>query len=481
MALNGSLDDYSPAGALRVLSSTGKTGAVRFSGEAGCTVYLDHGQLYFARDDSTDQSLATALVRQDRLTAEDWATAIEQAGESPRVGELLVGNGAIDPDLLASVTLSVIYDPLIRLFREGDGAFDFEPDTVHWIGPFRTFNVDAIVNEVRRRVREVDEMSPLVPSIDSWVTARPSLPGNAVQVTLLREDWELVTVLAGPRTITELAADMGRGRYSTARVVHRLAQAGLVDVVPEFLDAVDTTFPDAELAELAAGLDTPTVADPTFSEVFEPTEEAFSGFTDISELDGMLDDEGWTEPIGDEDADAATPGAADEHAVNGYDPTGFTAPIEPGSATWGNGYDPHPATSEPDAAEVAWALPQRQPVALQEDPAGRTSPWPAAEDLDADDPAANNHIPGLEGINGFRNAVGAEAIADATSDTARDADMHPNAVWLESLYAEYMDEPEVPTKKRKKEMLDVAFAAEEQDQGEKVGTLRRLMDALKKL
>ena len=58
MALNGSLDDYSPAGALRVLSSTGKTGAVRFSGEAGCTVYLHHGQLYFARDEDTDDALA---------------------------------------------------------------------------------------------------------------------------------------------------------------------------------------------------------------------------------------------------------------------------------------------------------------------------------------------------------------------------------------------------------------------------------------
>ena len=58
MALNGSLDDYSPAGALRVLSSTGKTGAVRFSGEAGCTVYLHHGQLYFARDEDTDHALA---------------------------------------------------------------------------------------------------------------------------------------------------------------------------------------------------------------------------------------------------------------------------------------------------------------------------------------------------------------------------------------------------------------------------------------
>ncbi|CAN5695779.1 hypothetical protein BH24ACT4_BH24ACT4_00020 [soil metagenome] len=44
MALSGSLDDYSPAGALRVLSSDGRTGAVRFTGRGGCTVYLCEGQ-----------------------------------------------------------------------------------------------------------------------------------------------------------------------------------------------------------------------------------------------------------------------------------------------------------------------------------------------------------------------------------------------------------------------------------------------------
>ena len=58
---------------------------------------------------------------------------------------------------------------------------------------------------------------------------------------------------------------------------------------------------------------------------------------------------------------------------------------------------------------------------------------------------------------------------------------HPNAAWLENLYSQYMDEPEAPAKKRKKEMLDVAFAAEDQEAPVKLPTLRRLLDAIKKL
>lgn len=241
MTLNGTLEDFSPAGILKVLSDDGRTGAVRFAGARGCTVYLHRGQLYFARNERTDEALATALVRPGRLSADYWGRAIDEAGDRPTVGELLVRNGAIQPDLLASVVLSVIYDPLIDLFREGTGEFDFDPDTVHWLGPFRAFPVDAIVNEVRKRVREVDEWSHRIPGLDCWVEASRTLPGNAAQVTILREDWELVTALSGPRTIADLAIELGRGGYSTARVVHRLHQAGLVEVVSS--DAEATVVP----------------------------------------------------------------------------------------------------------------------------------------------------------------------------------------------------------------------------------------------
>ncbi len=178
MTLNGTLEDFSPAGILKVLSADARTGAVRFGGPAGCTVYLHRGQLYFARNEGTDEALATALVRPGRLSADDWGRAIDASGERPMVGELLVRDGAISPDLLASVVLSVVYDPLIELFRDGSGEFDFEPDTVHWLGPFRAFPVDAIMGEVRKRVREVDEFAATIPDLDVWVEASRTLPGQ---------------------------------------------------------------------------------------------------------------------------------------------------------------------------------------------------------------------------------------------------------------------------------------------------------------
>ena len=60
MTLNGTLEDFSPAGILKVLSADGRTGAVRFGGPHGCTVYLHRGQLYFAPVSYTHLTLPTS-------------------------------------------------------------------------------------------------------------------------------------------------------------------------------------------------------------------------------------------------------------------------------------------------------------------------------------------------------------------------------------------------------------------------------------
>lgn len=229
MTLNGTLEDFSPAGILRVLSSDARTGAVRFDG-TGCTVYMDGGQLYFAGDEGTDEALATALVRPGRLSPEDWARTVQEAGDRATVAELLVRHDLIDSALLASVVLSIMLDPLISLFHAGEGDFEFEPEATHWLGPYRTFRVDVLVAEVRRRVREADEWAHVMPSLDVWVHTHRSLPEGQTQVTLLREDWELITTLSGPRSIDELATALGCGRYTAARVVYRLHETGLVDI-----------------------------------------------------------------------------------------------------------------------------------------------------------------------------------------------------------------------------------------------------------
>lgn len=228
--MNGTLEDTTPAGVLQVLSSQRETGAVRFLGESGCTVYLHEGELYFAESAETAEDLSVALVRPGRLTPQQWDACTEEGYPTETVGESLIGTGAISQEMLASIVLSVIYDPLIQLFRAPEGDYEFAPGVVHWIGTYRTFSVDAIVAEVRRRTREADEMAPIIPSLDSVVQSARSLPETHGSVNLRRDDWEVVVAAATGKSINELAIELGRGRWSTARLVYRLATADLLAV-----------------------------------------------------------------------------------------------------------------------------------------------------------------------------------------------------------------------------------------------------------
>lgn len=504
MALNGSLDDYSPAGALRVLSSTGKTGAVRFSGSAACTAYLSDGQLYFARGEGTDDALASALVRPGRLTADAWTRAVEEAGDSPRVGQLLIDQGGIDSDLLASIVLSVIYDPLITLFREGDGRFDFEPGTMHWIGPYRGFNVEAIVNEVRRRVRNVDEMSEVVPSTSAWVSPVRSLPDGASQVTLLREDWELVTALSGPRTVDELADTMGRGRYSTAQVVHRLARAGLLDVMAEPFTTDDAAVHEPTAEERLAGShpaepasdiddlvdideaedrDSVDIDEPVDIDEAEDREPATEGATDRDPAEVTATPDGADDPIA--DAGTALDGT-DVHDDDGDTWGGDgTAELDEEAAwaaiTAGNPFD-HAPGDDPEPA-IAFG-PAIDGAAGTESGADALALLPRRTAVqEADPPDDPEEAPAWAAIAGFHDPTAeVRERQDAAVASVADEATNANAAWLEDLYAQFIDEPSVENgKARKKEALDVAFQAEEQDRTEKVGTLKRLAAALRRL
>lgn len=317
--LNGTLEDYSPAGALQVLSSQRATGAVRFNGEAGCTVYLHEGQLYFAETAETGEALAVALVRPGRLSPDEWDDATQAGYPTSEVGNELLRTGAIDRELLASVVLSVIYDPLIHLFRQGEGAFEFEPGTIHWMGPFRTFDLEAIVAEVRRRVREADEMADLIPHLGVTVATARSLPTDRGSVNLRRDDWEIAIAAATGRRIDELAVELGRGQWSTARLVYRLAAAGLLEVTDD-ADVYETPTADAFASPQIEEAPETTDAWAQPAEEWSATTDSWSDSTTAwaTETEPSADDEtarhGFADAFESSDTETSinlTPGASD--------------------------------------------------------------------------------------------------------------------------------------------------------------------------
>jgi hypothetical protein len=232
---------------------------------------------------------------------------------------------------------------------------------------------------------------------------------------------------------------MGRGRYSTAQVVHRLARAGLLEVVPEPFSAYDTGADNHEpsAAERMAAVEVADTAPAPAADTSEDTTEA--------------GDDAWAAWATGNPFDH--PPTEEDEATVSFGPT-FTG------------------ADGPEAAPDDALLPRRTAV-READPAER--PVEAAEEEIA---------PGLAGITGFHDPTAEVAQRqDQAMAEAADPTLDPNAAWLENLYAQFIDdsaEP-APTRSRKKEALDVAFQAPEQAESEKVGTLKRLAAALRRL
>ena len=91
MFLNGSLENFSVADILQLLSFSKQTGALHVTGEIAGVLYLDDGEVYFATREGAghleDTVAAAGIPREDWNAAlETRATAMRPVGRSRNAG-----------------------------------------------------------------------------------------------------------------------------------------------------------------------------------------------------------------------------------------------------------------------------------------------------------------------------------------------------------------------------------------------------------
>jgi hypothetical protein len=239
MFLNGSLENFSVADILQLLSFSRQSGALYVQGEVGGVLYLEDGDVYFARRDS-DWPLKDTLFA-NGVDESDWNGAVDQSDGRDAVGEALITRQAIDQDLLAYVVHQQLSDTLFDLFRmPRRGTFDFRVDERHEIGPVQRYKVDALIDDTRRRVDDWSSISEFISSPSAMVSVVAQLPAPTVELSLDGTQWELL-LLAARRdrsTLTEMASALSRTDAEVARALDGLIRAGLLTTLEMTGDAL---------------------------------------------------------------------------------------------------------------------------------------------------------------------------------------------------------------------------------------------------
>ena len=230
MRLEGTLDAFSLPDIFQLLSYTKKTGTLhlRRDGQHG-VVHVRDGAVTGGRGDVTRQALGRRIVGAGLVEDEALADAAEKVLDDPTLGlgKTLVDAGTVDPGAARELAAEQASDAVFELLRWPNGEFAFVMDEADPDDVGASLAVEDVVAEANRRLAAWQELADRVPSLDAVVSIVASPTGEPA---FSREEWALVSLVNGTRTVSDLVALAGTGEFVVASALSHLAERGLVQV-----------------------------------------------------------------------------------------------------------------------------------------------------------------------------------------------------------------------------------------------------------
>ena len=233
MKLEGSLDAFSLPDIFQLLSFTKKSGGLHLAHDrADGVVYFAAGQVTGASADSSRQPLARRIVGSGAVSDEALVAAVEAvaSGEGVGVVRALLDAGAVDADLLRQAAREQATDAIFDLLRWRDGDFAFVLDEANPDEVGVSVSVEDVLADAEARRTTWESVSQVVPSPQAVLVMPVVL---ATEPAVSREEWSLLALVDGRRTVSELVDLTGSGQYAVVSTLVSLVQRGLLEVREE--------------------------------------------------------------------------------------------------------------------------------------------------------------------------------------------------------------------------------------------------------
>lgn len=243
--LKGTLDDFTLADLFKLLSFSKKTGRLELTRKAGMgRVFFRDGEVYFAESSLSREPLGQKLIRSRALTDSHLRRALDEHAETgERVGQILLREGWVDADELEAAVKAQIEDSVFDLLRWDLGEFDWEPGVTLEPEVPISVSVENLIMESSRRLDELETISRKVPSSDAVIAVAPAPPEGAVEINITPDEWRVLVLVDGHRTVETIANTIGLDEFQTMRIVHGMVSAGLVEVTGEDHDQAGVAMP----------------------------------------------------------------------------------------------------------------------------------------------------------------------------------------------------------------------------------------------
>jgi len=235
MALKGNLRDFTLTQLLNLVNLARKTGCLTVtSADDTAKLYCSAGKLIQASLDSRPESLGETLLRNGKLTEEQYRVLCEQPGVTTDkgLGLLAVNRRYItQEDILRQVRdhiLQIVY----LLFTWEEGTFRFDPNLAPPDGAITvSMALEGIIMEGSRRIQEWERLQDEIPDMDAFVrfTDRPDAKMRNINLTV--EEWKVVSFINPRNNIRRIAKYNSLNDFQIRKIIYGLLSAGLVEII----------------------------------------------------------------------------------------------------------------------------------------------------------------------------------------------------------------------------------------------------------
>ena len=251
MDLQGNIENFGLPEIFQLLSSGQKTGTLGIQkGEEVAMVYFREGQVFYAYGPRKMTRLGDLLVKQERITPQQLEMALAEKNDTQghrRLGEILLSKQWLSHDDLEAAVQHQVEEVIYETLRWEGGHFKFYEEQFPTDEEI-TIQI-SIENLILEGVRRLDEMSSIkasLPQFDRVIRLAPAEDGRKKDIALAAEEWNVLTLVDGTRTIYEILEVARTDRLGTLRTLAGLYSAGLVKESGEVVHSSQTE----RLAEL---------------------------------------------------------------------------------------------------------------------------------------------------------------------------------------------------------------------------------------
>ncbi|HVE71824.1 MAG TPA: DUF4388 domain-containing protein [Thermoanaerobaculia bacterium] len=230
-----------------MIRETGKLVVTRAQLER--TIHWKDGEIVFASSSSPEHSLGQFLLRNGKITNDQYEESKRRVTPQTRHGKLLVQMGAISPkDLWWGVknqVLEIIYS--IIGWKDGEFAFYDKAEELAQERIVLQINTSSVIMEGIRRLDETARIREKIPDLNLVFARVPGMQPDFRALEMSEGEIGIYKNIDGRRSVRELTGRSDLTQFEVTRILFQLLTARLIEPVteeksfrPVFLDVEDS-------------------------------------------------------------------------------------------------------------------------------------------------------------------------------------------------------------------------------------------------